>query len=298
MRPATTQQDLELHGAVALVTGATGGIGRAITSRLATEGTDLVLAARDGRALEEVAAEVRARGVRAWPCPTDLTEPDAPTELGERAVAMAGRVDVLVHAAGFEALDHFTDTRPDTIHRALDLNLRAPLLLTRVLLPGMLRLGRGHVVSISSIAGKAGASFHVAYSASKFGLVGMTHALHSEYVHTPIGFSVVCPGPVRDAGMFARHPRVPGRAHWTIGTTTPDRVARAVVRAVRRRRLDTIVSPGPIRLVIAAGELMPPLRGWVERGSGVRSMFGRILELRDSATEPRDTGLDAVRATR
>src|SRR3954464_9743198 len=149
----------DLQGARVLLTGATGGIGNAIARGLHAGGAHVLATGRRREALEELDAE---------PLVADLSERDAVGSLIERA----GRVDVLVANAALPGSGELDSYSPDEIDRAIDVNLRAPIQLTRALIPSMLERGSGHVVLISSLSGKIPAAYSSVYSATKFGLRG------------------------------------------------------------------------------------------------------------------------------
>src|SRR5512142_47977 len=129
----------------------------------------------------------------------------------------------------------------------VNLNLTAPLLPIRAVLPGMLERGKGHIVNMASGAGKVAQPFDAVYSATKFGLVGATHALRAEYLGSPVGFSVICPGFVRQDGMNARYEAQGLRVPPILGKTTPQKVASAVLKAIREDRAEITVNSQPMR---------------------------------------------------
>ena len=216
---------VQLGGARALVTGATGGIGDAIARALHARGAHVLLSGRRQEALDELAGRL---GERTEVLVADLAERDAPTRLADAA----GAVDVLVANAALPASGRVEDFSHDEIDRALDVNLRAPIQLTRALLPGMLARGRGHVVLVSSLSGKTASPRSGIYSATKFGLRGFAAGLREDVEPKGIGVTVVFPGFVSEAGLFAESGvRLPP---W-VGTRTPEQVAAAVVARDRAR---------------------------------------------------------------
>ena len=272
----------ELAGRNAVVTGASRGIGRHIAVALAARGVHLVLSARSEPELERTAAAARARGVRATVVAADLAHPDGAAQLVERSLDEAGAIDLLVNNAGVQCLGRFARTDLVTLLDAVHLNLISVLQLTRLLLPGMLERGRGHVVSIGSMTGKAGVAYNVAYSTTKFGVVGMTQALRAEYHGSGLGFSVVIPGIVRGDGLAAWLQDVPGlRARTLVGTTTPARVAQATVRAIQRDLPEIVVNPTPVRPLLALAALAPRAVEPIPRIIGVPEMYRRALAYRD-----------------
>ena len=274
----------DLEGETALVTGASRGIGRQLALVLAARGVNLVLAARSEQELEQTAAAARARGVLVTVVPVDLADPQGPAELVERSLSEVGAIDVLINNAGVQCLGRFERTDPDTLLAALQLNLTTVLQLTRLLLPGMLARDRGHVATIGSMTGKAGAAYNVVYSATKFGVLGMTQALRSEYYQSGVGFTVVLPGIVRDEGMAAWLQDVPNlRARRLLGTTTPLRVAHATVRAIERNLPEIVVNPTPVRPLLAVAALAPRSVEPITRIVGVPTMYRNALAHRDQA---------------
>jgi short-subunit dehydrogenase len=249
---------VELAEARALVTGATGGIGGAVASALHARGAHVVLSGRR----EDVLAELRTRlGERAEVLPADLADRDAPLQLAEAA----GQVDVLVANAALPASGRVDDFAPDEIDRAIDVNLRAPIQLTRALLPGMLERGRGHVVLVSSLSGKTGSPRSGIYSATKFGLRGFAAGLREDVEPQGIGVTVVFPGFVSDAGFFAdsgvKLPR------W-VGTRTPGQVAAAVVKGIEQGRAELDVAPLGLRVGTRIAGLAPVTLGRLQRRLG------------------------------
>src|SRR6201999_2237670 len=159
--------------------------------------------------------------------PADLADRDDVTRLA----AEAGDVDVLVANAGLPASGLLTDLSQAQIDVMLDVNLRAPIALARALAPAMVARRRGHIVLMSSLSGKAAAPASSIYSATKFGLRGFGLALRQDLRRDRVGVSVILPGFISDAGMFAdTGERLPPG----VGTSTSDQVAAATLKAVRR----------------------------------------------------------------
>ena len=268
-----------LEGRTALVTGASRGLGRVIAVALAGEGMDVGLAARTREKLEETAGLVRERGARAEVLPADLADRDALARLAADAGDRLGGVDLLVNNAGV--------TRPYPYHRrddgdvalAVEVNLLAPMLLSRRLLPGMVERGRGHVVNMASLAGKAGPPYEAVYGATKAGLIGFTQSLRREYRGTGVSASVICPGYVTDTGMYADGMEDAGaEAPATAGRATPEGVARAVVDAVRSDEPEVLVNSTPVRPLTVLTEASPRLGEWVARRLGLFDSFERSAE--------------------
>ena len=187
---------MQLGGSRVLLTGASGGIGRAVARALHGRGARVLLSGRRTEALEGLRAEL---GGNAEILEADLAEKADVAALAERA----GAVDVLVANAGLPASGRLERFTAEEIDRALDVNLRAPIQLTRALVPGMVERGRGHVVFVSSLSGKVASARSALYSATKFGLRGFAGGLREDLHGGGVGVTVVFPSFIRDAGMFA-----------------------------------------------------------------------------------------------
>ena len=183
-----------LAGQVAIVTGASSGLGRATATALAQAGAHVALLARSASDLEQVGAEVAATGQRALALPTDLGQEDAIVTAVARTADTFGRIDVLVNAAGTDVPGPVVDLTAQEWDRVFAVNLRAPFLLAKAVFPHMQRAGHGTIINISSVAGKRGWARAAAYCASKFGLTGFTQALAAEGKEHGIRACVVYPG--------------------------------------------------------------------------------------------------------
>lgn len=245
----------DLTGTV-LVTGASGGIGQAIARALAGRGASLLLSARRVEVLEPLAAEL---GGRVIAC--DLSS----RHEVERLVEEAGEVDTLIANAALPASGELTELTQDQIDRMLEVNLRAPIALARAFAPAMLARGRGHMVFISSLAGKAASPASSIYSATKFGLRGFSLALRADLEPHGVGVSVVLPGFIREAGMFAESGATLPRG---VGTRSPGEVAEAVIRAIETDRAELEVAPLPMRVGAAFSSLAPGLAATISRHMG------------------------------
>ena len=184
---------MQISGSTVLLTGATGGIGHAIAKALAGRGANLILTGRRADVLEPLAADCGGRALA-----VDLAVPDEV----ERLVRDV-EVDILVANAALPASGTLDSFSVQEIDRALAVNMRAPMVLAHELVPAMVAKGRGHLLFMSSLLGKAAAPGTAVYSASKFGLRGFGSALRADLRDAGVGVSVVFPGIIRDAGMFA-----------------------------------------------------------------------------------------------
>jgi short-subunit dehydrogenase len=222
---------VQVSGARVLLTGASGGIGNALAAVFAEAGAELVLSGRREVELKELAVRMGGRVVVA-----DLAERADVTRLVEEA----GLIDILIANAALPAsgaLDGFTQREMD---RSLEVNLRAPIALAQALAPAMVERGSGALVFISSLAGVASAKGAPLYHATKFGLRGFALGMRQDLHGTGVGVSVLLPGFISDAGMFAETGAdvPPG-----FGTRTPEQVARAALKAVHRDRGEVFVAP-------------------------------------------------------
>ncbi len=186
-----------LAGQIAVVTGAGRGIGRAISIRLAQMGATVLLVARAAGLLESLRAEIGAAGGIAEAMPCDLRSPEAVAAFGERVRETHGRCDILVNNAGASIQGRpLHEMTVDDWDLLMETNLRGPFLMIRALAPLMIEAGRGHIVNISSLAGKNPLANGAAYSASKWGLNGLTYSVSEELRPFGIRVSVVAPGSV------------------------------------------------------------------------------------------------------
>ena len=182
-----------LDGRTALVTGATKGIGFETSKVLADAGADIAAVGRDKDGLGEVGAAVESRGRRCVAISADLATVDGPELAAKEALAAFGTIDILVNNAGIALIDPLLDAKVGDWDTTMAVNLRAPWLLTRALVPGMIRKGRGKVINISSQAGVVGLEGHGAYAASKGGLNMLTKVMCAEWARHNIQINAVCP---------------------------------------------------------------------------------------------------------
>ena len=273
----------DLQGRTALVTGASGGIGTHIARALARQGMNIVVSGRREDALAAMVSELRGQGVQAEAVPADLSDLGQVDPLIERSQDALGPLDVVINNAGVELTAAFTRATRDELTSMVDLNLTVPMLLTHRVVPGMLERGRGHVVFISSMAGKVGPAYSEPYAATKAGLIGLTQSLRAEYRDAPVGFSVVCPGFVAGDGMYQRMADQGIRSNRIIGHTTTEKVANQVVGAIRRDRPEVVESGSPVRPILALGQIAPRLVERILIRAGTHEWFRRVAAERDRA---------------
>jgi 3-oxoacyl-[acyl-carrier protein] reductase len=185
---------VQLKGKVAIVTGAGRGIGRAIALGLAESGARVGLAARSEGEIRSVADEIRGKHGDALAIAADLSRDEEIERLVKQTTKEWGPVDILVNNAGWGKTATVADSRVEDWDRTFQINLRAPMVLTRLVLPGMMAKKSGAVINIGSISSKAGTANTSAYSASKFGILGFTQSLFEEVREYGIKVSILLPG--------------------------------------------------------------------------------------------------------
>jgi short-subunit dehydrogenase len=245
-------------GAVALVTGASRGIGREVARQAAERGAQVGLVARSASDLDEVLTSIGGRGVAV---PADVADPDQVADAARRVEAALGPLDVVVANAGIGAYGPFAAVSTEEIERLTRVNWLGTAHLVRAVLPGMVERRRGHVVVVASVAGRMAAPQEALYSATKFAQVGLAEALEVELAPYGIGVSVVNPGPVATDFAAARgHPydrRFPR-------PLAPEKVAAAVVDAVEHGQAERFL-PRWFRPALVTRVLAPPLYRWGAR---------------------------------
>jgi len=217
-----------LAGEVAIITGASSGIGAATARELAQQGARVVLAARREDELQARVLEIKNQGGEALAVPTDVTNPDDLARLVEQTIAAFGRVDILVNNAGIGLGKPFAKVSSVEIRRIVDVNLLSAMLLSQAVLPGMLERRHGRIISVASVSGSIATD--ALYSSTKFGLRGFGLGLNRELWGSGVTVSLVSPGFIR-TDMTGNRAGLPG----------PDVVARAVARLAKHPRREVIV---------------------------------------------------------
>ncbi|HEV7460411.1 MAG TPA: SDR family NAD(P)-dependent oxidoreductase [Solirubrobacteraceae bacterium] len=255
---------MNVAGRTVLLTGATGGLGNAIARALGSRGAKLLLSGRRADVLEPLAEELGGRALAA-----DLTDRAAV----DRLAAEAGNVDILVANAGLPADGPVLDYTVEQLDRALEVNLRAPLVLARMLSEPMVARGEGHIVFMSSLSGKVATGNAAVYAATKFGLRGFAWGLRHDLRDAGVGVSVITPGIIRDAGFFAdAGVAAPfGSARRTAGD-----VGDAVVGAIERNRAEIVVGSVGEKVWGALGALTPSTLAYVNRRFGGNDVAGAL----------------------
>jgi short-subunit dehydrogenase len=255
-----------LKGKVVLLTGGSRGIGPIVAESLAKRGANIALAARSKDGLDDVATRLRDIGINTLTIPIDLKQPAQRERLVADVLREFGKIDILINNAGLETEGAYAELSWSSIQEAIEVNLIAPMALTRLVLPEMIERKSGHIVNIASIAAKSGAPYAATYSGTKAGLAEWTRALRLELANSGVHFSTVFPGYVREVGMFAKFGM---RSPWLVGSCSPCQVAEAVLHAIEKGKTEKIINSRPLRYSFMLNELSPTIGDWLMRISGV-----------------------------
>ncbi|MDP9067281.1 MAG: SDR family NAD(P)-dependent oxidoreductase [Actinomycetota bacterium] len=259
---------MELHNTIGILTGASRGIGVHLADALAARGVHLALAARSATDLEETLARVQSKGVRAIAVPTDVTQREDLERLVERTEAELGPPDLLVNNAGVQKVRRFESFDLDDIAWIINTNVVAVESLTRLVLPGMVARGRGHICNISSLSGRTAYPYNTVYASSKHAVVGFSWSLREEMRPYGVEVSVVCPGFVAEEGMFAR--RHPDDAPPMVARTVkPADVAAKTIQAIEENRAEVVVTKGLGNIVDVFHALSPDVTAKIQRKTGL-----------------------------
>jgi short-subunit dehydrogenase len=256
----------DIKGKKILLTGASRGIGPIIAETLANRGAILALAARSSNDLQVVASTITKSGFKVLVIPVDLRDHTQREKLISDVLKEFGTIDVLINNAGLETEGAYTELSWTEIRENIEVNIVAPMALTRLILPDMVKNKSGNIINVSSIAAKSGAPYAAVYSGTKAGLAEWSRALRLELAGTGVHFSTIFPGYVRDVGMFARFGI---KSPWIVGSCSPYQVAKAIVEAVEKDTVETIVNSRPLRYSFVLNEISPALGDWIMRISGV-----------------------------
>jgi len=235
-----------LHGKYALVTGAAGGIGRAICRRLAQEGTNLLLLDTDANKLSLVIAETQSLGVQVEKHVCDLTQSQSIHDTVHRIQADWGKIDLLVNNAGVCYYGPTANMVGDDWDQVMSINLSAPIRLTQELLPMLLDQEEAHIVNVASMFGLVGYRRLVAYCTSKFAMVGFSESLRADLRRTPVGVTAICPGFVateffKNASCGYDNRETPTPPRWVC--TSPDKIAQKTIKGIKRNKRIVVATP-------------------------------------------------------
>lgn len=255
---------------VAIVTGGSSGLGRAIARELVLAGAKVVIAARTADKLDAAAAELRAAGGDVLAVTADVCQQADVERLVRETIARFGRLDVLVNNAGRSARGEAIATPPEEFAAMMDLNLIALVRCTAAAMPHLLA-NRGHLVNIGSLAGKTAARYMGAYSATKHAVSAYSQQLRLELGPKGLHVLLVSPGPIArdEPRTYSQDTSLPASARKPgagvkVSLIQPDWLARRILRSCEKRRPELVV-PGKARLVFAISALWPGLGDWVIR---------------------------------
>jgi short-subunit dehydrogenase len=274
-----------MEGRNAIVTGASHGIGVHIARALAARGANLLLVARSEPELTRLAKELRGPDTKVVVAAIDLAGRRAAEQVAAAALAELGTVDILVNNAAVELQRRFHTLEPDEIETVLRVDLISPIELSRLLLPGMLARGYGRIVNISSIAGRNGFPFTESYAASKDGLIAFGRVLRNDYSRAGVSASAIVLGAVKETGIGQRTLDETGLSANTAFMVGPDRVAKAVVRAIEKDKAEIVVMRGPGRFMKALMDLFPGFGPAMNRISGAERLMATVADHREAAHE-------------
>ncbi|HEV2968825.1 MAG TPA: SDR family NAD(P)-dependent oxidoreductase [Pirellulales bacterium] len=257
---------------VAVITGGSGGLGKALAGTLAAAGANVVIVARDAQRLERAAADVRRASGNVLAMPADVTRQEHVERIFQQVASQFGRLDLLVNSAGRSTRGEAIDTSPQEFVDLMDLNFIAAVRCCRAAAPHLLK-NQGHLVNIGSLAGKAAVRYVGAYPATKFALTAYTQQLRLEMSPRGLHVLLVLPGPIarddseqRYADQAAGLPekaRKPG-AGVKFRAVPPEKLSRLILKACEQRRPE-LVYPRLVRLLFVLGQLSPRLGDWLVR---------------------------------
>jgi len=233
---------LDLAGSRIIVTGASSGIGWALAEQLAKHRARLVVTARSADRVEALAKELRHRGAEALAVPADVTDAEQRKQLIDKTVQAFGGLDILINNAGVGASGYFVDAGEERMRRILEVNLFAPVELTRLAFPHLRKGRNAMIVNIGSILGRRGVPGYAEYCASKFALSGWSEALRAELAHDGVHVCLISPGLI--ATPFREHQIEDKlRARWQkLRAMSAERCARKIVGAMRWRWNELVIT--------------------------------------------------------
>ena len=248
----------ELRGRVAVITGASSGIGRAAALALAREGAHVVLGARRVDRLQEAVEAVQRAGGRARALQTDVTQPEDVQRLMDQAVAAFGRLDILVNNAGLGYFGRLESMPMEEIRYLFEVNVMGTIYGIQAAAPIMRSQHSGHIINISSVVGKRATPGSAVYSATKFAQVALSESLRLELAEAGIDVSVVCPVSTTTEFFAVATARSPMKHGLAGPVYSAEQVAEVIVRCARRPRAEVMVYP-PARLMVVLNAVWPGL---------------------------------------
>src|SRR5947209_4892520 len=283
-----------LGGAAAIVTGGSRGIGPYIAEALVRQGAKVALVARSEPELEAKALRLSESGAEVVAFAADVTSPAERRELIDAVQRRLGPVDVLVNNAGGDLQREFHNLTEDEIHSVLELNLTSAVVLARLVLPSMLERGRGHIVNVSSMAGRVSFPYTEAYAAAKDGLIAFTRVLRADYRARGVSGSTLILGPVGEAGVGARTADELGLKLPPVGLASPTKIGKLTVTAIRTDKAELVIFPGPGKALRGLMDRFPGLGPAMNNATGTNKTMATVAEYREReahlATAHREAG--------
>lgn len=251
----------DLTGKRAILTGASGGIGRALAAGLVKSGARVVLASRNADKLTELASQLKAHG-DVIAVPTDVTKDDDRRNLITATVAQFSGLDLLVNNAGVGSWGHFADSTEAICRTVMEVNFFGPIELTRLAVPHLTNGNQPAVVNVTSMCGRKGMPAWPEYSASKFALVGVSEAWRAEFARFDIDMLTIVPG-MTDSGFQNNWLRTDGKADLRFNEgMTPDYLAGKILGAIRSNKTELVVGSEAKRL-LRFNRYFPRLTNWL-----------------------------------
>lgn len=247
---------MNLKGSRILLTGAGSGIGRSLAVQLGGKGANLALVGRNMEKLEEISREVRENGGKAFPFSFDISASSGQADIVSEVVRTLGGLDMLINNAGIAGFCDFSQQDPEAIERLVRTNIAGPILLTRAVLPNLIRQNSGRIVNIGSTFGSIGFGHFSVYSATKFAMRGFSESLRRELDHTRIGVTYVAPRATRTA--LNEDAVVELNRRTGIAMDEPEAVAALIVQAIESDAKDCYIG-WPEKFFARLNGLLPRL---------------------------------------
>lgn len=273
-----------IPGQVALITGASRGLGVYIAKTFARYGVNVMISARSEPELKALEAELLGMGIEAASCVADAANPEDIQKLYTATMTRFGHIDFLINNAGVETWGKYKDLSFAEIQKVLDVNLAAPMQLTHLTLPDMYERNQGHIVNIASAAGFFPPPYSEPYATTKAGLVGFTQSvrLSAQIDGSKVSASCIAPGYMDDAGMYEEMKQIGDKVSWLIGSLPAQDLADAVIKAIETDKPVKILMPWSPRMLKIVQIIAPRLFEIVSHKLGIFKPIIQSAEVRTS----------------
>jgi len=249
---------MNLDNKTVIITGASSGIGFSSAKLFAKEGANVVLAARSTGKLDELETELKQYDVKILKVTTDISKLSECKNLIKETIKSFGTLDIIVNNAGYTSQGEFKDVELKEYDQILEVNLKAPIRLTKLALPHLLKSSSGRIINVASILGIFPIPSETVYSATKFGLRGFSYALADELVNTNVRVCLICPGPV-DTPFIMDHIDKVHDLVFSTSVSTPEEIAGLILKSAKDGKMERI-KPGHTGLLAKIGMLIPFLK--------------------------------------